>query len=159
MATRNWKKAVPTSLPHAIELCIEHAKDKQNFSVERIADLIGLANKYTLYKWIESGRLPAISIRALEHACGCDFISRYLAHSAGKLLLDIPTGRKADSEDIQRLQGSCVDAVRALIDFHKGERTADETRGLLTEAMESLAWHRENIAKSEAPEFDFGGAP
>jgi predicted deacylase len=159
VATRNWKEVAATSLPNAIELCIEHGKDRFNLSVDRLAHVIGLANKYTLYKWIESGRVPAISIAAIELACGCDFITRYLAHSAGKLLLDIPTGRKADSEDIQRLQSSCLDAVGALIDFHKGERSADQTREALTEAMEALAWHRENVAKTQAPEFDFGGAP
>jgi hypothetical protein len=94
MPGRNWKRVAPTTLSNAIELCIEFAKEKHNRSVDRIAELIGLANKYTLYKWIESGKLPAISIRPFEHACGCDFVTRYLAHSAHKLLIDIPSAAR-----------------------------------------------------------------
>jgi hypothetical protein len=114
VAGRIWKKVSPTSLSHALELCLEHAREKHNRSVDQIADLIGLANKFTLYKWVESGRLPAIQVRPFEHACGCDFVTRYLAHSAGKLLVEIPIGRPATVEDLQVLTGRCNDAVGCL---------------------------------------------
>lgn len=156
MARRNWKSTVPTSLSHAMELCIEHAREKYNRSVDRIAELMGLANKYTLYKWVESGKLPAISIRPFEHACGCDFITRYLAHSAAKLLVDIPIGRAGSDEDIQRLHESCGAAVGVLIKFYRGEVTTEQASGALTVAMEDLGWHRANVLKSQSPELDFG---
>jgi hypothetical protein len=139
-----------------MELCIDHAREKHNRSVEGIADLMGLANKYTLYKWIESGKLPSISIRPFEHACGCDYVTRYLAHSAAKLLIDIPVGRCAGVEDLQRLTGSCNAAVCVLIDFHKGTKTVEEATAALMVAMEDLAWHRANVQKHAQPELEFG---
>jgi hypothetical protein len=155
VAGRNWKKTVATSLCHAMELCLEHAREKHNRSVDRIAELIGLANKFTLYKWVESGKLPAIQVRPFEHACGCDFVTKYLGHAAGKLVIDMPVGRVADSQDVQRVQGSCHTAVGALMEFYDGKRTPEETIAAITVAMEDLAWHRLNAAKVAAPELDF----
>lgn len=155
MSGRSWKKVSPTSLSHAIELCVKFAKANHNRSVDHIAELIGLPNKFTLYKWIESGRLPAISIRPFEHACGCDFVTRYLAHSAAKLLVDIPLGHSADPEDLHRLTASCNTAVGELIKFYAGKLDANEAIGAITRAMEDLAWHRVNVAKQQAPELDF----
>jgi hypothetical protein len=152
VGTRNWKRVAATSLPHAMELCIEFAREKHNRSVERIADLMGCANKFTLYKWIESGKIPAVSIRPFEHACGCDFVTRYLAHSASKLLLDIPVGRCAGVEDLQRLTGSCNAAVGVLIQFYAGRIDAESAITAVTIAMEDLAWHRINASKVHAPE-------
>lgn len=139
-----------------MELCIEHARERHNRSVERLADLMGLANKYTLYKWVESGKLPSISIHAFEHACGCDFITRYLAHSAAKLLIEIPVGRDAGAEDMQLLTGVCNDAVGVLIRFYRGEADAAAAIAATNEAMEALGWHRANAAKVQSPELDFG---
>jgi hypothetical protein len=152
MPGKNWKRVAPTTLSNAIELCIEFAKEKHNRSVDRIAELIGLANKYTLYKWIESGKLPAISIRPFEHACGCDFVTRYLAHSAHKLLIDIPVGRASGEEDLLRLSASCNAAVGVLIEFYQGKGDACRTIETLLLAMERLAWHRMNVQKSQQPE-------
>jgi hypothetical protein len=155
VAGRNWKRTVATSLCHAMELCLEHAREKHNRSVDRIAELIGLANKYTLYKWVESGKLPAIQVRPFEHACGCDFVTKYLGHAAGKLVVDIPVGRVADPSDVNRVQESCVAAVGALIAFYDGKRTPEQTIAAVTVAMEDLAWHRLNAVKVAAPELDF----
>jgi hypothetical protein len=155
MPGRNWKRVNATSLSNALELCIEFAREKHNRSVATLAELIGLDNKFTLYKWIATGKLPAISIRPFEHACGCDFVTRYLAHSATKLLIDIPVGQVAGVEDLQRLTGSCNVAVGKLIEFYRGEITPEEVAATITIAMEDLAWHRVNVAKGPAPELDF----
>ncbi len=156
MPGKNWKRVSATSLSNALELCVEYARDKHHRSVDQIADLIGLANKFTLYKWIESGKLPAISIRSFEHACGCDFVTRYLAHSANKLLVEVPIGRRAEPDDVQRLMASCNAAVGVLLKFYEGKADAAQTYGALTIAMEDLAWHRGNAAKQQAPELDLG---
>jgi hypothetical protein len=156
MPGRNWKRVSATSLSNAMELCLEFARDKNNRSVDRIADLMGLANKFTLYKWVESGKLPAVSIRPFEHACGCDFVTRYLAHSASKLLVEIPVGRYAGPEDLQRLTASCNAAVGVLIRFYQGAIDASEASAAVTIAMEDLGWHRVNVAKVQTPELGLG---
>ena len=59
MRRRNWKRVNPTSLRHAMELCLDYGREKRNLSVDRVADLMGMPSKYTLYKWLENGRMPA----------------------------------------------------------------------------------------------------
>ena len=44
MTRRNWKRIQPTSLRNALELCKDHAKERHNLSVERIAEQMGLAD-------------------------------------------------------------------------------------------------------------------
>ena len=158
---RNWKRIQPRSLRHAMELCIQFAKEKHNLSVERIAERMGLANHWNLYKWMENGRMPAVSIPAFELACGIDFVTRHLAASAHKLLIDMPTGKKADATDINELQGGMTDAIGLLIKFYQGGAEAGETIAAISSSLSEMAWHRENVRKHSEPElslFDDGVA-
>lgn len=140
MARRNWKRVAPTSLRHAMELCLEYGREKRNLSVDRVADLMGLPSKWSLYKWLESGKMPAILIRPFEHATGATFMTQYIATSAHKLLVDIPTGKPAKDDDVLALR------------FYRGEVSAEETKAVLDKMMGEIAWHRENVNKSLAPE-------
>ena len=135
-----------------MELCLEHAKQKKNLSVERVADLMGLANRWTLYKWLENGRMPAILIPVFEHACGIDFISQYLAYSNHKLLIDIPTGKKASENKVNELQIAFNNAIGLLLTFYKGNSDTDKTIAALNNVMGDIAFHKTNIEKSLQPE-------
>ncbi|QUN06462.1 hypothetical protein KDN34_03090 [Shewanella yunxiaonensis] len=158
MTRINWKKVTANSLRHAMELCLEHAKERKNLSVDRVADLMGLPNKWTIYKWLENGRMPAVLIRSFEHACGIDLMTRYIASSAGMLVIDIPAGKAADHKEINELQSGFAEAIGLLIKFYAGNAEADETIGALSNVMGGLAWHRQNVAKSGTPELElFGG--
>ena len=157
MARRNWNREHPISLRHAMELCVQFAKEKQNQSVERIADLMGEASHYTLYKWMESGRMPAIKIRPFEHACGIDFVTRYLAHSNNKLILPMPTGRKAQHRDLVTLNLTANETVGMILRFQDGERTAEETITAITTLMEDLAHQRGNVKKHQQPDLGLEG--
>ena len=59
MSRRNWKRVTPNSLRDALRLCKDHALEKKNLSVERIADLMGITAD-VLYKWLSNGRMPAM---------------------------------------------------------------------------------------------------
>lgn len=150
--SRNWKRARASSLRDSMDLCLAYALEKHNRSVDRVADLMGLASKWTLYKWIESARMPANLIPVFEHACGAHFITAYLGQAAHKLVVDMPTGKVVQAQEINELQGSFTHAVGLLIQFYQGQATADETAQSLTEVMGALAWQRENVAKAQAPE-------
>jgi hypothetical protein len=152
MARRNWKRVAPTSLRHAMELCLEYGREKRNLSVDRVADLMGLANKWVIYKWLESGKLPANLIRPFEHATGATFMTQYIATSAHKLLVDIPTGKPAKDDDVLALQTSFNESVNLLARFYRGEVSAEETKAVLDKTMGEIAGHRENVNKSLAPE-------
>lgn len=152
-----WKNQHPTSLRNAMELCIKHALAKHNRSVETIADLMGMANHWTLYKWMESGKMPAVQIRSFEHACGIDFVTRYLATSSHKLLIDIPAGKPRNKDDLLELQTSFNAAMNSLVGFYNGSTDIDETMATLTAAMSDIAGHRENVKKVASPELELFG--
>lgn len=159
MRRRNWKRVNPTSLRHAMELCLDHGREKRNLSVDRVADLMGMPSKYTLYKWLENGRMPAVMIRPFEHACGATFLTQYIGASAQKLLIDIPAGQPASQDDLLTLQSTMNDAVTLLAQFYKGNLESEEVMGGITTAMAQLAGHRCNVDKAAAPElalFDGG---
>lgn len=152
MARRNWKRVAPTSLRHAMELCLEYGREKRNLSVDRVADLMGLPSKWSLYKWLESGKMPAILIRPFEHATGASFVTQYIATSAHKLLVDIPNGKPAKDDDVLALQTSFNESVNLLARFYRGEVSAEETKAALDKTMGEIAGHRVNVSKSLAPE-------
>lgn len=158
MGRRSWKNTHPNSLRNAIELCLEHARQKKNFSVDRVADLMGQSNKWSLYKWMENGRMPSNLIRPFENACGIDLMTQYLATSAHKLVVSMPTGKRGEASDINDLQASFSEAVGLLIRFYQHQDQAEETLSSLTGLMQEIAFHRENVNKVSSPELSlFGG--
>ncbi|KMN33097.1 hypothetical protein B0T40_12705 [Chromobacterium haemolyticum] len=157
MTKRNWKRVQPSSLRNALELCKDYAKERHNLSVERIADRMGLSDHWTVYKWIQTGRIPANMIRAYETVCGINYATRWLAASGGSLLIDIPSGRIASAEDMQTLQSVLNDAAGRLLQFYAGKAQATDTLAAIQQAMEGLAWHRGNVEKHMQPELELGG--
>ncbi|MCH2092705.1 MAG: hypothetical protein MK141_14170 [Pseudoxanthomonas sp.] len=154
MPRRNWKTFRPTSLLAALEGSIDFAREKHNRSVDNIADLLGLASKWTLYKWLSNGAMPANMIAGFEHACGCHFVTSYLSASAGKLVIDFPTGRLVGTADIQETQAVCHGAVGALLAFSEGKQSADDTKAALLSAIERLAYEHAQVHRHQQPELD-----
>lgn len=152
MKRRDWKRLRPTNFSHAMELCLDHARAAHNRSVDRVAELMGLPNKWVIYKWMESGRMPGNLIPAFENVCGIGYVTQWLAQAAHKLLIDIPTGRNATAKDIHELQAVAHDAVGLLIRFYQSQASADETLAALNDLMRDLAWHRINVEKFAQPE-------
>ncbi|NNJ15475.1 hypothetical protein CSV86_009630 [Pseudomonas putida CSV86] len=159
MSRRRWKSLRPTSLRHALELCKDHARENLNKGVERIADEMGLADHWALYKWLQSGRMPANLIRPYEQACGCDFVTRWIAASAGRLTIDMPTGRTCTAQDMQALQELLTTAAGKLLAFYTKRVDADDTLAAIQSAMEGLAWHKGNVKQSEQPQLELEGQP
>jgi len=155
MSRRNWKTVQPLDLRNAMELCLEYAKAKHNRSVDTIADLMSLASKWTLYKWIQEASMPAKSIKGFEHACGIDYVSRWLVVSSGKLVIEIPKGRKGKADDIQELQLATNEAVGALLKFYTDQSDAEATLAAIQTALERMAWHKGNVEKYRQPELPF----
>ncbi len=154
MADVNWKKQRARSLPHAMELCLAYAREKHHRSVDQVADLMGLPNKWRIYKWVENADMPSRYQLAFEHACGIDFMTQYHAHSRRHLLISIPRGRNVEAADLHALQLMTNDAVGALIAFAAGTATSDDVIAATTRAMEGLAWHRANVEKHLQPELE-----
>ncbi len=152
MNRRNWKVWRPGSLQEAVEGCVQYAQTKR-LSVERIADLVG-ESRWTIYKWIQTGGIPARKIAGFEHACGRCYITEYLASSARKLVVDIPTGRLPEGSDVHALQQSCTDAIGALLAYAEGKADAADTIDHLTAALTRLAHERAQVERHAQPELD-----
>ena len=156
MASRRRKKQQqPTSVRQGMEFCLENARVKKNLSVDRVADKMGLSSKWLLYKWMNNGRMPIILVRPFEEACGVDYVTRYIGHSAFKLLIDIPVGKRVSDKDINSLQASFSEAIGLLLKFYDGKSEIDETLAALTDVMEKLAWHQGNVERFHQPELEF----
>ena len=156
MSRRDWKRLRATSLVHALRLCKEFAQERHNLSVERIADRMG-ATHDSLYKWLATGRMPAILIPAYELACGCHYISDWLAASAGRLVVSMPTGRKAEGAELLDMNSSCAAALQLLTTFYSAptEDGAQATVAALRLHLEQVAYHHANVARYSAPELEF----
>lgn len=154
MTRRNWKTFNPRSLREALEGCKDFALERHNRSVERVAELAGEESHWTVYGWMRDGSIPGKKIPAFQHACGADFVTRWLAHGDSQLLISIPPGRMPASEDVHQLQGHLNAAVGALLGFASGKLDADQVCAEINAALEALAWHRENIAKARQPELE-----
>lgn len=154
-ARRSWAKQQPTSLRHALELCKEHARHKLNRSVERVADEMGITDHWTIYKWLQSGRIPANLIRPFEVACGIDYVSRWIAASTGRMLVDVPSGRQLQPTDVVELHNGFGAALQLITDFYAGKATPADTMAAIQAHLEQVAWHRVNVAQYATPELDF----
>ena len=151
---RDWKRIQPNSLITALRLCKDYAIERKRLSVERIADLMGVTHD-SLYKWLSTGRMPALLIPVYENTCGIQFVTKWLAASSGKLIIDIPTGKTASVDETQALQGNLTLAVSSLIQFYQGTEGAESTLAAIQTALEDLAGHRSNVSTFETPQLDF----
>ena len=154
MTRRNWKALQPSSLRHAFELCKDHARERLNKSVEGIAEDMGLADHWVLYKYLQKGSMPANLIRPYELACGIDFVTRYLAASNGRLLVQIATGRKLVHADIVELHEHFATALKLLTDYYAKPGDPSAALAALTTHLEHVAWHRQNVAQHINPQLD-----
>ncbi len=156
MTSKNCKHP-PQSLQQALEACLDHARTKHRMSIDRIAADMGQANHWNLYKWVESGRMPAVLIRPFELACRCNYVTRFLAHASHHLVIDIPTGKLPQASDLQTVQAAANDAMSALINYAAGKVSSLAVIDAVTEAMEHLAFHRENVKHAGQPELELEG--
>ncbi|MGO4380343.1 hypothetical protein [Pseudoduganella sp. RAF53_2] len=158
MRNRQWKSMRPASVGEAMELCIEFAAEKKRRPVKVLADLMGVEVK-TLYRWLAETSMPLNRVRQFEDFCGVSYVSEYLCLAQGdKVVVAIPSGKKADVTDLAEIQASFADAVGLLARFYKTGAALDETVAALTSTLTHLAYQRTNVLKNQSPEFDFGAA-
>ena len=60
--------ALESRIQSAIRECLDHAKRVLYRDVANLAELMSLDNKWVLFKWVETGRIPAVAIPAFEAA-------------------------------------------------------------------------------------------
>ena len=156
MTRRDWKRMRANSLVHALRLCKEFALDRHHLSVERIADRMGVTHD-SLYKWLATGRMPAILVPAYELACGCHYVTDWYGAAAGRLVVPMPTGRTVTEADLLAVNSSCAAALALLTQFYADPASADltATTDALRAHLEQVAFHQANVARYSAPELEF----
>ena len=156
MTKRNWKTYRANSLLDALSACKDFALERRRLSVRSIAANIGVTED-SLYKWLGTGRMPVNLLLVYELACGCHFVSDWLVASSGRMVLPIPTGRKACEQDLLQISSDFAAAVQALAGFYATPSKCN-TEALLDELrkhLEQVAYHHHNVARYETPELDF----
>ena len=142
--------ALESRIQSAIRECLDHAKRVLYRDVANLAELMSLDNKWVLFKWVETGRIPAVAIPAFEAACGSNALSRCLAEKGGSMTIPAPTGRFAratsSAEAHLLVSTAIVKAITAETDTSK----AGEAVRAINGAIESLAWLRHQLAEKEA---------
>lgn len=101
--------------------------------------------------------MPLKLVRPFELACGSEFITRYMATSAHKLLIDIPSSAPAKDTDLLSLQSSFSKALGLLAEFYKGDADPDKTLAELTSLLTEIASHRARVERNCDPELDLFG--
>ena len=156
MTRRNWKTLQPSSLRQAMELCKDHARERLNKSVDNIAEDMGLPDKWSLYKWIQNGSMPAKLIRPYQIACGINLVSRWLAGSEGRLLVDVPTGRAIKPEDLNQAHAGFALAMSLISDFYAGKADQTATLEAIREHLQLMGRFHGNVQQHHTPELEFG---
>lgn len=148
---RRWKSIRPTSLSEAVDLATEFAA-ADGKPAKRMADFMGVELK-TYYRWLAENSMPLNRIRQFEEFAGVSFISEYLclAHG-GKVVINIPAGKKAGVADLAEVQAGFAEAIALLARFYQNGEALEETISALTTTLTQLAYQRSNVMKASAPE-------
>ena len=136
---------VESEIQAAIQACITHAKQEMYRDIGDIAEAMGV-NQWVLYKWVQSGKLPAVHIPAFECACGVTHLSKYLAAAGGLLTIKAPPAAGYTQVDWAQAQWevakAMAEAAGAAIDPGKTQQALKA----INQAMDALASTRHQLA-------------
>ena len=157
MPPRNWKRFRANNLRDAMRACKDYALEKRQLSVARIAELMGDVTEETLYGWLSKGRMPAVLIPTFELVCGANFVTEWLAASAGRMVIAMPKGRKVNDAELLQITADCTQAMSQLAAFYADPSKVD-TAGLLEllqRHLEQVAFQHHNVGQYIAPQLEF----
>ena len=157
MTRRNWKKFRANNLRDAMRGCKDYALEKRQLSVARIAELMGDVTEDSLYGWLSKGRMPVSLVPTFEHVCGANFVTDWLAASAGRMVIAMPKGHKVTEAELLQINADCTAAMSQLAAFYADPSKVDtaELMELLQRHLEQVAFQHRNVGRYEAPELDF----
>ena len=157
MATRNWKRFRASNLREALRACKDFGQERRKLSVARIAELMGDVTEDTLYGWLSKGRMPVSLVPTFEHVCGANFVTEWLAASAGRMVISMPKGHKVSEADLLQINADCTAAMSQLAAFYADPGKVDtaELMELLQRHLEQVAFQHHNVGQYIAPQLEF----
>ncbi|WP_218241540.1 hypothetical protein [Comamonas fluminis] len=157
MPVRNWKRFRANNLRDAMRACKDFALEKRQLSVARIAELMGDVTEDSLYGWLSKGSMPTRLIPTFEMVCGAHFVSEWLAASAGRMVIAMPKGSKANQAELMQITTDCSTAMEKLAAFYADPSKVDtaELLELLQRHLEQVAFQHHNVGQYIAPQLEF----
>lgn len=128
----------------AMNACVTHAADHYGINITDIANLTGV-NKWTLFKWLESGRMPVTELKKFEDICHARFVTRHLADHAGMLLVSRPKGLETPEATLLTANKAMADALSAVSACIGGQIGVKPAIKAIDAAMEVLAVLRRQV--------------
>lgn len=98
--------------------------------------------------------MPIHKIRQFEEFCGIHYVSEYLCSAAGKVVINIPVGKKASVEDLAEMHAGFAEAITLLSRHYLDGGPVDETISALSHSLKQIAFHRQNAMKHSQPELE-----
>ena len=129
----------------ALNSCIFHAAEHYGLSITDISASMEASSNWTVFKWIESGKMPLCEIAKFEDACHARFVTRYLAEHAGLLLLPKPKATDNPTQTLLGAHKAIADALSHAANFWDGKGDKKQALKTIDTAMEALACQRKQI--------------
>lgn len=153
MRNHSGKSHRPTSLAEAFDLDEAHALQMHRRPRKQMEELMD-TDRTTYGRWVTDCRMPTSLLLQFSQFCGSTNVIEYLALACGKLVISIPTGKKAKASNLGEMQANFGKAVMLLEQFYQGQSDLSETLGVLNEVLSQVAYHRENVTKAGQPELE-----
>lgn len=135
----------------AVDACLAHAKSDLFRSIADVASAMSTNPKHdTVYKWLQTGRLPLAEIPAFEQACGANHVSEYLAACGGYLLIKAPVAQGLPQLEFARVQCQVAKAILATSTALVDAAQAPDAVNALTVAINSLVAVRHQLTTGGA---------
>ena len=129
----------------AIRDCLNTAKAKFYRDIGDVADTMGV-NREVLYKWVQTGRIPAVHIAYFEQACGDAALTRALA--AAQRFLLVPEAAQVPLQvDLATVHCQIASAILAAATAQVDVAQTGQAVRSITQAINSLAALRQCYAK------------
>ena len=156
MPPRNWKRFRASSLRDAMRACKDYALERRKLSVSRIAELMGDVTEDSLYGWLSKGRMPVSLVPTFELVCGANFVTEWLAASAGRMVIAMPKGRNVTQDELLQITADCGSAMTKLAAFYADPSKVDtaELLELLQRHLEQVAFQHHNVGQYISPQLE-----
>ena len=119
----------------AIRACLHVAKTERYQGIGEIADAMQVSRD-VLYKWAQTGRIPATEIPSFERACADVALTRCLAAAQGYLLVPVAIDAPVDQLRLAQVHQHVAEAMLAAVEVDNNAVAAVRS---ITKAINSLA--------------------
>lgn len=122
----------------AIRDCLHVAKTERYQGIGEIADAMQVSRD-VLYKWAQTGRIPATEIPSFERACADVALTRCLVAAQGYLLVPVAIDAPVDQLRLAQVHQHVAEAMLAAVEVDNNAVAAGAAVRSITKAINSLA--------------------